>query len=201
MLLAAPLVLSACSAGMGWAVEVNAGLARLDANGADRGDRTVTAGLGLALEFDWLRDADLGLGLGWQTVGDGGATDDPGAGISARPLRVWLASAIGNSGWTVRPRATMGASLANGDGDLYAEGYAGLGVSVHPTRGTALHVLVGPQVVRATDALALGPSVTYQGWGVQARVRLFRMFWRRCDPASRADAAALVRTRSESSCM
>ena len=189
-----------CSAAFGLSVEANAGVARLapDGDGADA--TAITGGASLALEFDWLRDADLGSGFGVQALRPTGAAGEGAdAGVTATPMRSWFASTIGPYGWKVRPRATMGASLANGDGDLYADGYAGIGVSVHPAQGRAIHVLAGPQLVRATDR-RLDGATTYQGVGAQLRIRYFRMWWRDCAPATLAAARERMNTRGEWSC-
>ncbi len=189
-----------CSAGVGLSVEANAGVARLAPDGDGAEATAITGGASVALEFDWLRDADLGGGFGPQVLKPTGAAGEVAdAGVAATPMRIWFASAIGPYGWKVRPRATMGASLANGDGDLYADGYAGLGVSVHPAQGRAIHVLAGPQLVRATDRRVDG-ATTYQGVGGQVRIRYFHMWRRGCDPATLEVARARASTEGEWSC-
>lgn len=192
---------AACSAGMGGAWELNTGVVRLRPDQAAGAETALTLGVSFNLEFDWLRDADLGGGLGWQTVRAGADSSDPGAGVSAWPMHIWYAAAIGEpAGWRVRPRVTMGWSLANGESDLYADAYLGLGASVHVKQGRAVHVMAGPQIVRATDDRVYEPDPTYQGWGAMVRVRVFGMTRPRCDPATRAEAVSRSQTRNEWSC-
>jgi hypothetical protein len=192
---------AACSAGFGGSLELNGGALRLSSDQGPRAETAVTFGASLNVEFDWLRDADLGGGLGWQSVRTGAGSGDPGASVSAWPMHIWYAAAIGNSaGWKTRPRVTMGWSLANGEGDTYADAYLGLGASIHLAPGRALHLMAGPEVVRATDDRSGGPNPTYQGWGATVRLRLFRMAQPTCDPATRAEAVERSTTKDEWSC-
>ncbi len=188
------LLLSGCSMGLGASVEANAGFVGAtvtDSDGIETAELATTAGLSFNVEFDFVRDASLATGFGYQTLRAPSSDDGVGDGVSAVPWTVWYGGSIENLGWTVRPRAFFGFSMARGEADQYYDVYMAAGASYYFARGTALTIVAGPHAVRASDQVLAGET-TYQGWGGQVRVRLFRMLFRKCDPADRADAARMA---------
>lgn len=172
------LLLAGCIHVLGVSVELNGGPVKLEPDDGSAGALGYTAGFTIALEADESRDANLGMGFGSQRVRPGG--DSAGDGISVLPMRIWFGSSTRASSEALRTRVTMGASLGNGEGDHYIDGYLGFGASLHYTAGRSIHASLGPMLMYAKDSHLEGYT-RYRGFGGQLRLRYLYMFSKRCD--------------------
>lgn len=130
-----------------------------------------TAGVTLALEVDYVRGSDLGVGLGY------GHTEHPSGGSGTFVAHYWMASSSPFGTDDVRPRMHAGLLLGQDEPGMF-QGYVGAGASLHPSRGRAWHVFAGPQFTAVSTADGL---TMYTGWGGFVRVRYYRGFFRGCD--------------------
>lgn len=160
----------------GVSYELHGGATRVDVeDDAGMSAGTVTAlwvGLGLAFEYDAARDANLGLGLTGRVVHVPAAGAEPATTAPLFPMHVWYGAAVGGrANSSVRPRVNLGWFQAASNGGAMVEGYANVGVSIHPAVGRAVHVMAGPDFI-ANDGGHVGAIL---------RLRYFRMSRRKCD--------------------
>lgn len=147
----------------------------------------LTFGVTLALDVDFMRSSNFGMGLAlaYTRLPD----NDAGEAVSSMgpASQFWFGGASNLGTDTFRLRANMGLLFGQGESGIL-NAYAGGGFSLHPSQGTALHLYVGPHwmAVRAP-----GDGTSFSGLGAFVRVRFRQAFFTRCDAPPSAFAGQM----------